>query len=66
MGDVRKDIRALAKLLERQGWTVEIRDHVKWIPPDGVDPVFSGSTPSDHRAMRNIRAKLRRRGAKLP
>lgn len=65
MTDYRKDIRKLAKRLRKQGWTVEVRDHITWWPPNGRDPVFTGSTPSDWRAMRNIEAKLKRRGAEL-
>lgn len=62
-----KDLRKLVREMEKQGWTVEHMnsDHLRWYPPDGRDPVFSGSTPSDWRALRNIKAKLRRRGADI-
>lgn len=34
-------------------------DHVKWILPNGA-PYFTGLTPSDSRALRNIKAETRR------
>lgn len=61
----RKEIRKLTRVVEQQGWRVELGDHIKWFPPDGGRPVFCGSTPSDNRSMKNLRAELRRRGAQV-
>lgn len=52
----------LVAKLRRAGVTVERtrNGHWKVITPHG--PVFMASTPSDHRAERNTKAMLRRRG----
>lgn len=46
-----------------QGWTIEVRrnSHLKWVSPDGKS-VFTSSTPSDHRAVKNARRDLRKAG----
>lgn len=61
-----RELRALARAAERQGWSVERtrNNHLKWKPPQGQYYV-SSSTPSDHRALRNIRAHLIQRGLRL-
>jgi predicted RNA binding protein YcfA (HicA-like mRNA interferase family) len=57
--------RKLAKQAKAQGW--EIRrtrgDHLVWVAPNGRK-VYSSATPSDHRAVKNQRARLRRAGLK--
>lgn len=59
-----KDLQALAKEAERQGWTVEIRPggHLRWTPPDGQDFVVSSQSPSDPWAVRCVRRDLKKRG----
>ena len=58
-------MRALLAELEAQGWRVKRTsgNHIKCIPPDrDAEIVILPSTPSDHRAMANAMAKLRRSG----
>jgi hypothetical protein len=59
----RRDIQELKKQAECQGWVVEPtrKGHYKWISPSG-NFFFSASTPSDHRAMNNIKRDLRVNG----
>jgi hypothetical protein len=47
-----------------QGWTVDSRNgHLCFKSPDKTQsPVFTGSTPSDRRGPKNLRADLRRAG----
>lgn len=59
-----KDFKDLVKDAERQGWTV-VRGragHLKWYPPSGEGWVTSAQTPSDYRAIENVKAWLRRKG----
>lgn len=60
-------MRDLMRHAIEQGWTVEKAraGHLKWITPDG-QLVVSGSTPSEYRGHRNLRAHLRRAGLRLP
>lgn len=63
----KKDLKGLIRKAEHAGWTVSLTGggHLKFIPPKGSDsavPVFTGSTPSDHRGFKNLCAMLRRRG----
>lgn len=53
--------RALAR---KRGWRIEQRGsgHLAWFPPDGGRFVITSSTPSDHRAVLNALADLRRAG----
>jgi hypothetical protein len=60
-----KDLRQLIKESESQGWEVpppRKGGHLKFIPPDGGAPLFHGSTDSDHRALKNHIARMRRHG----
>jgi predicted RNA binding protein YcfA (HicA-like mRNA interferase family) len=61
-----KDIRQLSRQLRHQGWRVTATngDHLRFEGPEG-QLVFGPATPSDHRAIRNLVAKLRREGANL-
>jgi predicted RNA binding protein YcfA (HicA-like mRNA interferase family) len=62
-----KEIKALIKDLEAQGWRVVLArsGHYKAYPPDkGQDMVTMPSTPSDHRSMRNTMRDLRHSGYK--
>ena len=47
--------------LKRTGWSVTKtrRGHYKCTSPRGFN-LFMGSTPSDHRAARNVAARIRR------
>lgn len=58
-----KDLKVLARRAEEQGWDLRQTGggHLKWIAPSGAF-VFTASTPSDHRAYKNILSSLRRRG----
>lgn len=61
---MKKEIARLRRLAEDCGWTVEHTrgNHLRWLPPDGGSFVISSATPSDHRALLNLRAHLRQRG----
>lgn len=56
----------LARVARLPGWTVCTRrgGHVRVQAPDGR-VYFTGSSPSDYRAVRALRAGLRRMGASL-
>ena len=60
---IAKDLRPVAKLARRQGWTLEQRKggHLRWQPPAG-DYIVTSATPSDARAVKNARRDLRRAG----
>lgn len=61
--------RRLVKAMRAQGWRVEITGgcHYRFVPPDPLQPmVHTGSSPSDHRSVRNLEAQLRRAGLVLP
>jgi len=64
---MRHDLKELLRAAEARGWRVDATrrgGHVRLVHPDGGVVVASG-TPSDHRALANLRAQLRRveRGA---
>jgi predicted RNA binding protein YcfA (HicA-like mRNA interferase family) len=58
-----KDLKQLILQAEDQGWQIlkTNGDHLKWVSPTGL-VVFSGATPSDRRALKNITRELRVRG----
>lgn len=58
-----KDIQYLIKEAECQGWVITPtkKGHYKWLSPLGRF-FFSASTPSDHRAIKNIKRDLMRYG----
>lgn len=60
---LRGDWKDLAEAAIRAGCvlTQTGSNHIKWQTPQGR-AVFSAGTPSDWRAIRNTRAKLRREG----
>jgi hypothetical protein len=64
----KKDIAALEKLARKQDWTVEPTrgGHLRWTPAGGGQPYFSSKTPSDSKAISNIKSDLRKRGLVLP
>jgi len=57
------DMRSLRKKALDQGWRIEPtrNGHERWLSPSGGTVVMSG-TPSDHRALRNAVADLKRAG----
>jgi hypothetical protein len=61
---VHKETRQLIVALHQQGWTTNHhRKHVKATPPCRCCPMVTfGSTPSDHRAMKNAVSQLRKSG----
>lgn len=66
-GMSRNELEDLKREAIRQGWRiVQGRRHLKWYPADQDMPfVVTSATPSDHRAIRNIRSDLKRSGLKL-
>jgi len=59
------DLTSLVHLARRQGWCVEPTGggHLRVRSCDPAMPVvFTGSTPRDWRAVRNMRSQLRRAG----
>lgn len=63
---VSKDIRQLFRTVKKHGWTVERRKSGHYLlqgPND--EKVFCGGTPSDHRAVENIKRDLSRNGLDL-
>jgi len=59
------DLTTLVHLARRQGWCVERTGggHMRFRSPDPTAPfIITSSTPSDQRAVRNMRAMLRRAG----
>lgn len=58
-----KELKSLLNLAVKQGWVVEQRsnNHYKLIAPNGK-VVFTSSTPSDRRAIENIKRDLRANG----
>jgi predicted RNase H-like nuclease len=60
-----KDVRAVVRAAERSGWVmVEKARGIQLRSPDGVEIVTVHLTLSDHRAIKNLRADLKRRGVK--
>ena len=62
----KSDFRDMIKTAEKAGWTVERSrsGHLKWKSPTG-GVVFSASTPSDHRAIKNHVSLMRKAGLNL-
>jgi len=60
---VLKEMKSLLELAKDQGWEVERNknNHIKFLSPNG-GIVFVSSTPSDHRALENIKRDLRVNG----
>jgi hypothetical protein len=59
------DLKALLRECSKLGVPFETTNggHIKFLCPGGV--VFAASTPSDCRAVKNIRTMLRRKGVAL-
>jgi hypothetical protein len=61
-----KEIGRLLDVAEGGGWTVkQKRDGWMLLAPNRRDSVMVHATNSDHRAIKNLRAKLRRFGLKV-
>lgn len=59
-----KEVKRLVKRLQAKGFQVTKRSaHICVKTPQG--PVFCSSTPSDHRAIKNIVTMLKRKGVAL-
>jgi hypothetical protein len=58
-----KEVTQLIREAVNQGWTVTKTkgEHFKWVSPLGV-VVFSSQTPSDRRAIMNLKQDLKKRG----
>lgn len=55
----------VATAWKAEGWKVLLsKGHVRFVDPDGK-PIFAGTTASDHRANKNLRATLKRHGLPL-
>ena len=54
--------RDLIRAAKRDGWQISRNggDHLKLTHPEATGPVFTGSTPSDRRALYHARAAMRR------
>jgi hypothetical protein len=62
-----KDYPKVRKEAQRQGWIVKpTRKGEMFYSPDGATMVLWHHTPSDHRALANHIAKLRRAGFSWP
>lgn len=62
--DIRKEIARFVKLAEDQNWEVRRTkgNHLMFTPPGDRPHVLVAGTPSDHRAIMNVRSLLRRSG----
>jgi hypothetical protein len=60
----KKELKEITREAERQGWRVgkTKKGHLKFFAPDGESIVTTGGTPSDHRSIDNLIARLRRYG----
>lgn len=63
---VDREVRKIAKLAEKAGWTVSFTKghHIKFTSPEGK-PIFASGTPGDHRATKNLKSDLRRAGLEI-
>lgn len=60
---VNPEIRKLVRIAEKSGWASRLSKggHIRLQhPTNGL--VFGPSTPSDHRAIKNFRSELKKRG----
>ncbi len=64
--DIKKIIKALTDEQLNPGWRVEQGGkHLKAYPADKAQPMVTVPlTPSDHRSIKNLRAQLKRAGAR--
>jgi len=59
---LRTELKKLEREYRSKGWTItHTSRHTRWVPPDPSLPViYASATPSDHRALKNHRALLKR------
>lgn len=64
---MKKRLKELIRIAEAQGWQVSTTGggHLRWTGPDDEGPVFTPSTPSDWRALKNATSVLRRHGLRV-
>jgi predicted RNA binding protein YcfA (HicA-like mRNA interferase family) len=64
---VKKDLKRLRRLAERQGWRVEPTGggHLRWRSPRCGRVIFTASSPSDYRALQNILSHLKAEGLEV-
>lgn len=62
----KRDLKEIRTVAKRAGWSVNVTGggHLRFCPPPSLRGpcIFTGSTPSDHRAIANLRARLRKAG----
>lgn len=63
---VPREYRRWQEMAQQQGWTISMTGggHLVWRSPQGVK-VFSASSPSDRRAMQNVKRDLKRYGMRF-
>jgi hypothetical protein len=63
---LKADLHALARALRKQGWDVSRTNggHILWMSPTG-DRIYGASTSGGGRGDRNLKAQLKKAGAKL-
>lgn len=62
------EIHPLIDAAREQDWRVDLTDggHVRFLSCNrNVRPIYTSQTPSDWRAMRNLRSTLRRHGLRI-
>ena len=64
MNSTGKDLQALARKLQQQGWTRRIggNGHIVMTPPNGGRPLVLSRSPSRGKALLRAKADLRRIG----
>lgn len=66
-GTVHKEWRPLVAKAQKAGWKLERRpsNHLWLLSPDGKTIISFSGTPSDRRAIHQLRSQLRRAGCEL-
>lgn len=64
---INKDLQALKRKAEAQGWTVENLSggHLRWTPPNDSDPIITAKTPSTSGIVATIKSQLVAAGLEL-
>ena len=62
----RREVADLIKIVSKAGWSVTLTKggHFKWVSPSGGF-FYSAQTPSDHRAIKNIKRDIKNNGLDL-
>lgn len=63
---MKKQLKQILKEAKKQGWQVSYtkNGHMCLKSPTGGQPIYTASTPSDHRGLKNLVAHMRRQGFK--